>query len=146
MSAPTLPQGGPPPETETAAPTGIGSGGKITKAAGLRSEEYSQSDLAAITKWKAAFARILVACRAFNELEAEEQRIFAERLHDLMQAGEPIPPFDDVMAEARDWASWASGAELRAYAVACWEQFADHQRQRFLAWALRPSNGREAAA
>ncbi len=36
-------------------------------------------------------------------------------------AGEPLPPFLGGMDDARAWASWASPAELRAYALACFE-------------------------
>lgn len=137
----------PPPENETAAPTDIGSGGEDTKAGGSHGEHYHHPEPATSRAWTEAHARALSAVHAFNRLEAEEQHIFAEKLYGLMQAGEPVPPFDlDVMAEARDWASWASNVELRAYAAACWEKLDTEQRRGFLAWACAPHHGQEAAA
>ncbi|TJZ91613.1 hypothetical protein FA743_10985 [Paracoccus gahaiensis] len=35
--------------------------------------------------------------------------------------GGPLPAFGGVMATARDWASWATRAELKAYCFATFE-------------------------
>ncbi len=136
----------PPPKNETAAPTGIGSGGENAKAGSSPGELYHRANPPASAARTSALARVLAAVFAFNQLEAEEQHIFAEKIYGLMQAGEPVPPFDlDVMAEARDWASWASNVELRAYAAACWEHLPAGQRNRFIAWATAPRSSEVAA-
>lgn len=46
--------------------------------------------------------------------------------------GPPIPAFDSVRAEARDWAAWASGPEVRAYLAACWHRLPEEDRAAFL--------------
>jgi len=52
-------------------------------------------------------------------------------LHDL-RAGPPVPPFLSVRDEARDWAMFASPAELRAYLAASWSRLPDSDRRGFM--------------
>jgi hypothetical protein len=49
-------------------------------------------------------------------------------------AGPPVPAFDDVAAEARQWAEWASRAELNAYAVAAFLRMTKRDRADFIAF------------
>ncbi len=46
--------------------------------------------------------------------------------------GAPVPTFDDVRAEARLWASWASLPERRAYFGAIWNQLPEAEQAGFL--------------
>lgn len=46
-------------------------------------------------------------------------------------AGDPLPPFLGDMADARDWASWASRSELKAYALAAFEAMAPADKAGF---------------
>lgn len=50
-------------------------------------------------------------------------------------AGMPIPPLDDIRAEAKLWASWATPAERRAYIAAIWNVLPRPDRSGFLAAA-----------
>lgn len=73
-----------------------------------------------------------LASECLWSLDAETAEALAEAvLHDL-RGGPPGVPFLDVHSEARDWASWASPGELRAYLAACWNRLSDRDRQAFM--------------
>ncbi|MTD99257.1 hypothetical protein GIY56_03030 [Paracoccus sp. YIM 132242] len=55
-----------------------------------------------------------------------------ERFIDALRPGDPLSPFMGIMASARDWASWASRAELKAYALACYEAMSGRDQAAFL--------------
>ena len=57
--------------------------------------------------------------------------------------GEPVPPFTTVREEARDWATFASPGELKAYLAAIWNRLPDSERDSFL--SATGSNRRAAA-
>ena len=46
--------------------------------------------------------------------------------------GEPVPPFTTVREEARDWATFASPGELRAYLGAIWARLPRAEQMGFL--------------
>ena len=54
---------------------------------------------------------------------------------DAMRAGAPIPAFGRVMAEARHWSEFASRAELKAYAAACFSRLGAADQAAFLRFA-----------
>jgi hypothetical protein len=56
-------------------------------------------------------------------------------------AGPPVPAFDDLAEEARQWADWASPAEIRSFAVASFLRMTPGERRDFLAFG----RGRAAA-
>lgn len=56
-----------------------------------------------------------------------------ERFIEAMRPGASIPAFSGIMAEARDWAAWASRAELKAYALASFEAMGPRDQAAFLA-------------
>ena len=60
-----------------------------------------------------------------------------------LRTGSPIPPFTTLREEARDWATFASRGELRAYLGAIWNRLPGAERASFLN-AVRPK--RTAAA
>ena len=62
-------------------------------------------------------------------------------LHDL-SAGPPTVWFWSLPDEAREWALFASRAELRAYMAACWQRLSEADRKGF----LREVHKRERAA
>lgn len=68
----------------------------------------------------AAMNRTFRVVAAFNNLEPEEQRIFAERLALIFSAGSPIAAFeaDRLQCEAESWVRLACADELEAYALA----------------------------
>lgn len=70
--------------------------------------------------------------RAVADLPPEGRMIALERAFEVMRAGEPIPALINIMAEARDWAAWASRSELKAYALASFERLTLADRTAFL--------------
>lgn len=77
------------------------------------------------------------AISAFNDLDSGSQRLFANHLADIFTEGAPLPALLSVEAEARDWASFASRAELKAYARACITRLPAQTRARLMNWAAR---------
>lgn len=57
---------------------------------------------------------------------------FLEIIHAELSPGHPIPNPYRVMPEAREWASWASAAENKAYALACYEALPPDDQTAFL--------------
>jgi len=57
---------------------------------------------------------------------------FLEIIHAELSPGHPIPNPYGLMAEAREWASWASTAENKAYALACYEALPPADQAAFL--------------
>lgn len=57
---------------------------------------------------------------------------FLEIIHAHLSAGHPIPNSYRLMTEAREWASWASTAENKAYALACYEAMPPADQAAFL--------------
>ncbi len=76
-------------------------------------------------------ARALVA--AVVDLDRDDRLPFLETLIDALRPGEPLPAFGWIMAEAREWAAWASRAERKAYALASFEAMAARDQAAFLA-------------
>ena len=66
---------------------------------------------------------------------------FLEILHAHLSPGHPIPNPYGLMSEAREWASWASTADNKAYALACYEALPPAEQAAF----LRHVNGQVAA-
>lgn len=57
------------------------------------------------------------------------------------RAGEPVPPLLDAVSEARDWARFASGEELEAYAASAFLQMHPKRQRRFRSWAKEAQHG-----
>ncbi|WP_028710963.1 hypothetical protein [Paracoccus pantotrophus] len=66
---------------------------------------------------------------------------FLEIIHAELSPGHPIPNPYGLMTEAREWASWASTAERKAYALACYEALPPADQVAFLSHV----SGEEAA-
>lgn len=49
----------------------------------------------------------------------------------LGATGDPLPPFLGGMEDARHWASWATDAERKAYALACYEAMTPRDQAAF---------------
>ena len=76
--------------------------------------------------------RIWLAASSLLSLPPDEAEELSEAaLHDL-RAGPPTVWFWSLRDEARDWALFASRAELRAYMAACWQRLPDRDRSGFL--------------
>ena len=81
--------------------------------------------------------RIWLAISSLLSMPPDDAEELAEAaLHDL-RVGEPVPPFDELRTEARDWAAFASPGELKAYLGAIWGRLPEAERQGFLR-AARP--------
>ncbi|HVL21731.1 MAG TPA: hypothetical protein VM422_12270 [Amaricoccus sp.] len=74
---------------------------------------------------------------AWNELTDWEARHFADFVFREVRGNEPIPPLCGFLAEARDWADFASPAEIDAYVVAGFERMAPERQEAFLAYAQK---------
>ena len=55
-----------------------------------------------------------------------------ERFIEALRPGQPIAAFASIMEEASFWADMASTAELKAYALACYNRMAPSDRAAFL--------------
>ncbi len=77
------------------------------------------------------------AAAALRSLPPEVAEELAEATVADLRTGEPIPPFDGLRTEARDWATFASRGELKAYLGAIWGRLPEAERQSFLS-AVRP--------
>jgi hypothetical protein len=71
---------------------------------------------------------LMVGARA-----AEPDNLDALAMAVLDRAGPPIPPFNNMQAEARLWAAEASPAERRAYAAAIRDRMSERERAAFFA-------------
>jgi hypothetical protein len=108
----------PPAETETAGPAGTGTGGNPEKACGSRSLPYHHPERVATRERSAAVGRMVRVMTAYKALQVEERPAFAGWLFGTCWVGQPVPAFDRLDDEARDWARWADLAELRTYRAA----------------------------
>lgn len=75
------------------------------------------------------------------DVHPEDRLPLIEMLLNHFSAGTPIPAFGSVMAEASDWASWASTPELKAYTLASYNRMNPADQQAFLGFV----QGRAAA-
>lgn len=73
-------------------------------------------------------SRAIVACHP------EDREALLEAALGYLRAGPPVPPFTGVMAEASQWADWASPAERKAYALACFTRLSPADRGAFLGY------------
>ena len=90
-----------------------------------------------MTDTKDTAQRVADAATALRSLPADAAEELAEAvLHDLRE-GEPVPPFINLRDEARDWATFASPGELKAYFSAIWNRLPEAERTGFLS-AARP--------
>jgi len=81
--------------------------------------------------------RLWLAAACLWSLPPETAEELAEATLADLRTGESIPPFDGLRAEARDWATFASRGELKAYLGAIWGRLPETERQSFLS-AVRP--------
>lgn len=80
-------------------------------------------------------------CDAVAACDPRDRLFLLELLIEALRAGQPVPAFDSVMAEASHWADWASTAELKAYALACYTRLSAWDQNAFLGYV----QGRAAA-
>lgn len=76
-------------------------------------------------------------CLAIRECEPEDAAPILEAALLGMAAGWPVPPLLSVMDEASFWADFATGAERKAYALACYTRMPAADRAAFLAYVGR---------
>lgn len=76
-------------------------------------------------------------CHAIADCHPEDACILMEAALLDLGAGAPIPPLFSVRDAATDWAEWASNAELKAYALACYNRLRPADRSAFLAYVGR---------
>lgn len=114
-----------PPERQTAAPMGVGSGGSCKKEhVNSRRRPYNDPDRVAIRKVRDAKERVLRVIVAFNALTADEQELVADRLAEIMGVRPEIaidPPFGMGLEDHR------------RCLIRSWRALPDSDRQAFLA-------------
>ncbi len=72
---------------------------------------------------------------AAAECPADIRARLLERLLEAYRPAWPQVPFlGGLMEEARFWADMASRAELKAYALACWEAMPEADRKAFIVY------------
>lgn len=59
---------------------------------------------------------------------------FLEAILNGLRAGQPLPAFGQIMAEAMDWARSACRAEHKAYCAACWQHLSPDDQAAFRAF------------
>jgi hypothetical protein len=74
--------------------------------------------------------RVALAYQALTALDEEDALEVAKTV--FGEAGDPLPAFLAPLADARQWAGYASREELKAYALASFEAMSDRDRSRFL--------------
>ncbi len=71
-------------------------------------------------------------CRAIAACEPEDAAFLMNGILERMCAGSPTPVFLSAMDDARWWVSIATHAEVKAWALACYEQMPAATRAAFL--------------
>ena len=102
----------------------------VETARALADDEQAVADT--FTAWLTPAERVALAAGALLALSPTTATSVCETFLAEHRAGEPVPPLDDIRAEARLWASWAAPAELRAYLAACWHRLSEKDRSAFL--------------
>jgi len=92
------------------------------------------------TVLKARLSPFERVCLAATVLDAAEDDQFWQVIESAVPsrlAGQPLPLFLDLEAEARWWADFASPAELRAWLTACFVRLPKSEQTSFLTTAKR---------
>jgi len=76
--------------------------------------------------------QLCLASAGMMALNPDTAEALAEATLYDARRGTPVPPFDGLRTEARDWAAFASPGEGRAYLAACWNRLSEAERQGFL--------------
>ena len=76
-------------------------------------------------------------CHAIAECHRDDAVIILDAALASLSMGSPMPVFLSAMDDARWWASYASPAELKAYALACFEAMAPKVQSAFLSHVQR---------
>lgn len=83
-------------------------------------------------------SRAIALANAAADCPVEFRARLLERLLDTMRPGWPVPAFmGRVMEEAGFWADMASRAELKAYALACWQRMPVEDREGFIRYLAK---------
>ena len=80
-------------------------------------------------------------CLAIAQCEPEDAAPILEAALLSMTAGWPVPPLLSLMEEACTWADFATGAERKAYALACHTRMPATDRAAFLAYVTGGGDG-----
>ncbi len=75
------------------------------------------------------------AIRALADCHPDVRDEIIDRVIEKTRAGQPVPALFNLMNEARDWASWASRNELKAYGAAIVERLSPSDLAAFIGWA-----------
>ncbi len=70
--------------------------------------------------------------QAVADCDPDDRLPFLERIIEGLRPGQPSVGFGPIMVEARDWASWASRTELKAYCLAAYEAMSGRDQAAFL--------------
>ncbi|AUH34648.1 hypothetical protein [Paracoccus tegillarcae] len=71
-------------------------------------------------------------CAAVAACDPRDRLFLLELLIEALRPGQPMPIFNAIMTEARDWAAWATRAELKAFCLASYEAMSGPDQAAFL--------------
>lgn len=79
-------------------------------------------------------ARAMALRDAIRDCDPTDAALILSDELERLRLGAPIPPLLNAMDEARDWASWATPLEVKAYALACYNAMPPKDQAGFLAY------------
>jgi len=83
------------------------------------------------------FSPPMALCLSIVKCDPHDTLLIMERALSDLTMGQPIPMLMSVMWDARWWADWASPAELKAYALACYTCLSAKDQAAFLAYVQK---------
>jgi hypothetical protein len=99
------------------------------------------ADLKDWLSWVDHNIRREAAARALMEAvlacDPDDRILLMERFIEALRPGQPITAFASIMSEASFWADMASTAELKAYALACYNRMSAADRSAFLGYVKK---------
>lgn len=99
-----------------------------------KSGEFAQTEHARNLR-REALAQSLIS--AVIDCDPVDRLPFIEAIHEGLRAGDPIPAFGHIMAQANFWANLASRAERKAYCAASFARLSPADQSAFLSFAER---------
>ncbi|MBC9245151.1 hypothetical protein H4P12_00115 [Paracoccus sp. 11-3] len=99
-----------------------------------KSGEFTQEEYARNLR-REALAHALIS--AVIDCDPDDRLPFIEAVYEGLRAGQPVPLFGRLMAEANFWANLASRAERKAYCAASFARLSPADQAAFLSFAER---------
>jgi hypothetical protein len=107
-----------------------GGGGKLNAPFQFDGGAPLQHNQALVERGRLGIRVIAIGLSCLPTAALQEEAL--TRFLAAFDAGEPAHAWNDLEAEADEWAAWASRRELRAYLVACFRNLPGADRRAFL--------------